>query len=152
MANRFFQVLKEDHREVKSILEKLVKAEGKEREKMFLKLGEELVPHMKAEEKVFYTRLIRVEKGREHGMEGMEEHHVAELVLKELQKMSKEEDRWSAKLSVFKELINHHIQEEEGSIFKTAETVLKEEELQEILRGFEQEKQKIRKEGFKSAA
>lgn len=155
MANPFFQLLRKDHKEVKGILEQLKDAKegpGKKREELFRKLMEELVPHMKAEEKTFYSSLVRNEEAREHGLEGIEEHHVAELVLKELEKMPKGEDQWSAKFSVFKEILEHHIQEEEGAIFKTAESALKPDEIQNIMSEFEQEKQKIRKDKFKSAA
>ena len=76
----------------------------------------------------------------------MEEHHVAEMVLKELEKMPKGEDQWGAKMSVFKELVEHHIKEEECPIFKSAEKALTQDEFEKITKQFEQEKQKIKME------
>jgi hemerythrin-like domain-containing protein len=81
---------------------------------------------------------------REDAMEGMEEHHVTEMVLKELEKMPKGEDQWGAKMSVFKELVEHHIQEEETKVFKSAEKALDHDEIQSIMKQFEVEKQKIK--------
>lgn len=155
MLNAFFQMLKKDHQEIKGILGQLKESKEtslKKREELFQKLTEELVPHMKAEEKTFYHPLAAKEEAREDAMEGIEEHHVAELVFKELQKMPKGEDQWGAKMSVFKELVEHHIQEEESKIFKSAEKALGQEEIQKIMKQFEQEKQKIKKTNVKSAA
>src|SRR5512141_386166 len=146
--NEFFQMLKKDHEEVKGLLAQLGQtneSDSEKREELFQKLKEELVPHMKAEEKTFYHTLIAKEEVRDDAMEGIEEHHVADLVFKELQKMQKSEDKWGAKMSVFKELVEHHIKEEEGKIFKDAEKVLGHDELQNIMKQFEQEKQKLKK-------
>ena len=36
---------------------------------------------------------------------------MSELVLKEIEKMPKDEEKWGAKVAVFKELVEHHIKE-----------------------------------------
>ena len=56
----------------------------------------------------------------------------ADVVLKELQRMPPSDERWGAKLKVLKENIEHHIEEEEGEMFKTARTVLSRKQLQEL--------------------
>jgi hypothetical protein len=148
MHNEFFQMLKKDHEEVKGILEQLKSTKesaSKKREELFQKLREELVPHMKAEERTFYPPLMAKKEAREDAMEGVEEHHVSEMVLKELEKMPKGEDQWGAKMGVFKELVEHHIQDEEKKVFKSAEKALGHDEIQNIMKQFEQEKQKIKK-------
>lgn len=148
MNNAFFQMLREDHKKVKGILgsiEETKESAPKKREKLFQKLMEELVPHMKAEETTFYRPLLTKKEAREDALEGVEEHHVSDMVFKELEKMPKGEDQWGAKMSVFKELVEHHIQEEESKIFKIAKTALDPDELQSILKLFEQEKQRIKK-------
>ncbi len=147
MHNDFFQMLKKDHAEVKGILGKLKETKEsspKKREELFQKLRTELVPHMKAEESAFYKPLMAKKGAREDAMEGMEEHHVTEMVLKELEKMPKGEDQWGAKMSVFKELVEHHIQEEETKVFKSAEKALGHDEIESIMEQFEVEKQKIK--------
>lgn len=147
MPNQFLQILKKDHQEVKGILKQLEESKEpsmKKREDLFRKLTEELVPHMKAEEKTFYQPLMEKEESREEAMKGWEEHHIAEMVFKELQKMPKGEDQWGAKMSVFKELVEHHIQEEESQVWKSAEKALDADEIQDIMEQFEQEKQEIK--------
>ena len=144
--NEFFQLLKKDHVELKGILGKLVEIkESKKREEMFHTLRIALVPHMKAEESAFYAPLSAKKEAQEDAMEGLEEHHVSEMVLKELEKMPKDEDHWGPKLKVFKELVEHHIKEEESTIFKSAEKALEKNEIEDIMKKFEKEKEKIKK-------
>ena len=144
--NEFFQMLKKDHVEVKGILGQLTETkEAKKREELFLKLKQELVPHMKAEESTFYPPLLAKKDAREDAMEGIEEHHVSDLVQKELEMMPKGEEQWGAKMSVFKELVEHHIKDEESKVFKSAEKALNPDELQKIMKKFDQEKHKIKK-------
>ena len=67
------------------------------------------------------------------------------MVLKELEKMQKGEDQWGGKMSVFKELVEHHIEDEESKVFKSVEKALDHDEIQNIMKQFEQEKQKVKK-------
>ncbi|MHB1398197.1 MAG: hemerythrin domain-containing protein [Trichloromonadaceae bacterium] len=144
--NEFFQMLKKDHVEVRGILGQLIETkESKKRDELFQQLKQELIPHMKAEESTFYQPLLANKMAREDALEGVEEHHVSDMVFKELEKTPKGDDQWGAKITVFKELVEHHIKEEESKIFKSAEKALKPDELQTIMKKFDQEKQKIKK-------
>jgi hypothetical protein len=144
--NEFFKMLKQDHKTVADILDQLEDTENKskKRDELFQKLKVELVPHMKAEEIAFYPSLLEKEDAKEAALEGIEEHHVSDMVFKELEKMPKDQDQWKAKLSVFKELVEHHVKEEEGPIFMVSEIVLSETKLQSIMKQFVEEKQKIK--------
>jgi hemerythrin-like domain-containing protein len=148
MAHEFFQMLEKEHEEVKGILAKLEsqsKGSAKTKEDLFLKLKEELIPHMKGEEKHFYPALKDGGETSEIAMEGIEEHRVAETVLKELDKLSKDAENWDAKLKVFKEIVEHHIEEEEEELFEAAEDALEEDDLDKIMASFEKEKEKAKK-------
>ena len=143
--NPFFQMLKKDHVEVKGILGQLTETKDlKKREELFKKLTVELIPHMKAEEMAFYPPLLEKKAAREDALEGVEEHHVSDMVFKELEKMPKGDDQWGAKMSVFQELVEHHIKDEESKVFKSAEKALDPDEFQNIMKRFDQEKQKIK--------
>ena len=146
--NPFFQMLKKDHEAVKAILGQLVetkKSAPKKREELFQRLRMALVPHMKAEESVFYPALVAKKASREDAMEGVEEHHVSDMVLKELETMPKGDDQWGAKMTVFEELVEHHIEDEESKVFKSAEKAFDRDEFLGIMKQFDQEKQKIKK-------
>jgi hemerythrin-like domain-containing protein len=148
MAHQLLQIIEKDHEELKEILEQLENASQgavKKKEELFMKLKMELLPHMKAEEKHFYPVLGESKSSRQISMEAIEEHHVAEMVFKELDKLDKDEERWSAKLKVFKEILEHHIEEEEEEVFEVAEDVLDEDQLDEIMTAFNEEKEKAKK-------
>jgi len=47
-------------------------------------------------------------------------------------------------MTVFKELVEHHIKDEESKVFKSAGKALDHDEIQDIMEQFEQEKQNIK--------
>ena len=56
-------------------------------------------------------------------LEGYEEHHVVDEIMGELDASRVTDETWGAKFKVMKENIEHHIEEEEGEMFKTARCV-----------------------------
>jgi hemerythrin-like domain-containing protein len=95
-------------------------------------LTEELNVHESIEEKVLYPALKPHAEARDVVLEGYQEHHVADLLLKELDKLAKNDEKWGAKFKVLKESIEHHIEEEEMVMFRTARGVLSREELLDL--------------------
>lgn len=95
-------------------------------------ITEELVMHENIEEKILYPALKEYPEARETVLEGYQEHHVADLLIQELHEVAEDDERWGAKFKVFKENIEHHIQEEEGTMFRTARAVISQEELQRL--------------------
>jgi hemerythrin-like domain-containing protein len=71
-------------------------------------------------------------EARDIVLEGFQEHHVADVIVKELHDVARDHEQWGAKFKVLKESIEHHIQEEEGPMFRTARGVLSREELQDM--------------------
>jgi hemerythrin-like domain-containing protein len=148
MALQFLETLKKEHADVQSILQELQNtSEGavKSKENLFLKLKKELIPHMKGEEKHFYPLLLKNKESADMGMEAIEEHHVAEIVLKELESLSKDAKNWKAKAKVFAELVNHHIQEEEEEVFPSAEKMFDDKQLEQVMSAYSQETEKMKK-------
>jgi hemerythrin-like domain-containing protein len=111
-------------------------------------MKQELVPHLRAEEKAFYPLLRRNAESKEDALEAMEEHHAAELVLVELDKMSAQEEFWLAKLSVFREMVGHHIEEEEKKIFKDAKEHISEEQMDSVIQNFQKEKERVKEQSM----
>jgi len=130
-----FKLLKSDHEKVAGILEKL---EGtteralKTREELFTRLKTELDIHAGIEEKIFYPVLEKAEESRDITLEAFEEHRLVKQLLGELEAEVKDDERWTAKFTVLKEQIEHHVEEEEGEMFKKARKVLSEEEIEEL--------------------
>jgi hemerythrin-like domain-containing protein len=88
--------------------------------------------HELIEEQVLYPALEPHAQAREIVLEGYEEHHVADVVTKELHDVTPDDERWAAKFKVLKESLEHHIQEEERRMFRTARGVLSRDELNEL--------------------
>jgi hemerythrin-like domain-containing protein len=116
--------LKKEHDEVKSLLSDLQKAEtSAQRKSLVRRIKSALVPHTKAEEKVLYDAVIAVrdKQVQVNGHEGYIEH---ELASKTLQKLGAIENATSpehkAAAKVLKELVEHHIDEEENNVWGDA--------------------------------
>jgi len=137
MAN-ILDTLHSQHEMVKKMFEKLEATEERpEKEKLFTEIRNALVPHIKWEEKLFYSVLEEKEEFKEDVLHGFEEHHAAKVFLKELEGMSPSGKRWDAKASVLKDMIEHHVETEEDKIFKAARETLSEREMNEIGDKFE---------------
>lgn len=116
--------LKSEHDEVKSLLSDLQEAEtSAERKSLVRKIKLSLVPHTKAEQKVLYSAVIAVRDKdvQVDGHEGYIEHELASRTLQQLaaiENATSPEHKAAAK--VLKELVEHHIKEEESSVWDDA--------------------------------
>jgi hemerythrin-like domain-containing protein len=139
-------LLKEDHRKVKKMLAELESTTErgvKTREELFTKLKQELVVHEAIEEEIFYPALKEHPKTKEIALEGYEEHHVVDTVMAEIEGVAYDDEKWGAKFTVMKENLEHHIEEEEGEMFKQAKQVFDEDELAQVGESMKARKQEL---------
>jgi hypothetical protein len=125
-----YRLLHIDHENVSALFAKLeatTTRAGKSRESLFKRLREELELHTKLEENIFYPALKEAAATHEIILEAFEEHAVVKILLKELNSLATNDERWLPKLRVLKENVEHHVKEEEGQMFKKARTVLDKE-------------------------
>jgi hemerythrin superfamily protein len=128
-------LLKRQHREVKSMFKEIEKAERpRERRRLLDSIAQALKSHTTIEEEIFYpaVREIGSDKAEEMYAEALEEHHVVDLVLAELPTVDPEDERFEAKMTVLSELVEHHADEEEKEMFPLAEKKLGSEEIAEL--------------------
>ncbi len=139
-----YQILKQEHDEVQDMLDQQIKKKksGKAEDHVMKEIQQQLSIHLNGEEKLFYPLLTKNDESKENAFEAFEEHHVARQTLNELMKMSQTDERWLAKLKVLKELVDHHVQEEETSLFKLAKKVISSDQAKEIGQKYQQEKEK----------
>jgi len=138
-----FTLLKQDHETVADLLEKIDKTTErglKTREDLFTKLKTELDVHAKIEETIFYPALENEDETRDITLEAFEEHRLVKQLLGELESMSKDAEEWTAKFTVLKENIEHHVEEEEGEMFENARKVLSKEDQETLGTRMEQAK------------
>lgn len=125
-----FTLLKADHKKVAGILAKIDETTErgvKTREELFTQLKNELDTHTRIEETIFYPALKDADETRDITLEAYEEHAVVKTLLGELESLGKDKEEWTAKFTVLKENIEHHVEEEEGEMFPKARKVLGEE-------------------------
>ena len=128
-------LLEADHRRFEDLLAQGEATTGravKGRADLLDTLTTELNIHEMIEEKVLYPALEAHAEAREIVLEGFQEHHVADLIVRELRALATRDERWGAKFKVLKENIEHHIKEEEHEMFRTARAVLSRDELHDL--------------------
>lgn len=126
------ELLKTDHRRFEKLLEdgeatteRAIKGRGE----ILKALTSELTVHEAIEEQILYPALRPHAEAHDIVLEGIEEHHVADVLITELHKVAKDNEKWGAKFSVLKESVEHHIKEEERMMFPAARAALAREEL-----------------------
>lgn len=128
-------LLENDHRRLEDLLKQgqdTTERARKTRRELLATITAVLGVHELIEEKLLYPALKKYPEARDIVLEGFEEHHVADVIVKELHEVSTDDEQWGAKFKVLKESIEHHIQEEEGPMFRTARGVMTREALQAL--------------------
>jgi hypothetical protein len=122
-----YSQLKGDHDELKQLMERIC-ARGtgaaKKREAAFRDFKMSLLVHSKVEEAVFYSQLKYIPGLEVKELEAENEHRVAGLLLEELGTMPADGPEWTAKFMMLREMLEHHIEEEEKELFKKAKQAL----------------------------
>jgi hemerythrin-like domain-containing protein len=129
------RLLKEDHVKVKKLLSQLEETTEravKTREAVFSQLKHDLEIHEAIEEQFLYPALKDHPKTRDVALEAYEEHHVVDEVMGEMLDLPVSDETWTAKFTVMKENLEHHIQEEEEDMFEKARRALGDEELADL--------------------
>lgn len=144
------ELLKQDHQVVKQLLEKLVATTErgvKTRQDLLQKIHVELAVHTDIEEQIFYPAYEQA-GGREEGVmsaEAREEHRAVEsLVLPDLAKTDPSSISFAGRAKVLKELVEHHIEEEEQEMFPKATELLGAEKLKELGKLMEARKRSLK--------
>jgi hemerythrin superfamily protein len=118
-------MLEADHRKVKELFREFSEAgerAHKTKQRIAERIFQELEVHSRLEEEVFYpaVRAATDKEGEELVVEGIEEHHVVDLLIEELKGMNPEDEHYTAKMTVLCENVQHHIQEEEEEMLPDA--------------------------------
>ena len=151
MADGILQDLHQDHEEVSALLEQLQKNESSvERTRLFKEMMGMLLAHSRAEQNVLYKKMEKSddEKTRKFAFEGTNEHQIVEQQLRQMARArNKASEQWTAQLTVLRELVNHHIKEEESTGFTGARREFERDELAKLGDQFRRQKEKLMAEG-----
>ncbi|HKJ63832.1 MAG TPA: hemerythrin domain-containing protein [Desulfopila sp.] len=139
--HEFLKHLRQDHEEQKALGKKLISAtNAAEREELRTKFHASLYPHMVGEEASMFQFLSQAqdEEARDDGLEALQEHHVAKIVLRELMALDLDSEVFKAKATVLDELNRHHIEEEEEDVFSHLQKLCDEQKLGELFQAYEE--------------
>ena len=129
------ELLEADHRHFETLLregEETTERARTRRTELLRTLAADLNQHELMEEQVLYPALKAHAQAKDIVLEGYQEHHVADMILKELERVATDDEHWGAKFKVLKENIEHHIEEEEGKMFRTARGIFSRDELRDL--------------------
>jgi hypothetical protein len=115
-------LLTQDHNKVKKLFEEfemLKESEEAEDEKLEIvqEICLELSIHAQIEEEIFYPAAIDSIGQLDIMDEAIVEHAAAKDLIDQLITMAPEDEHFDAKVTVLREMVEHHIKEEEGKMF-----------------------------------
>lgn len=144
-----YDFLKADHNKIKNLLEQLTELSGNEenRTDLIQEIRDLLIPHARAEESVFYNSLRAAEASKDI-VHSYQEHMEAEMLLRTLQLKDKMDADWRSTAAKLKEVLEHHIAEEENTLFVLAKNLFTPKEAEMMGVAFEQLKSQVATEGF----
>jgi hemerythrin-like domain-containing protein len=150
------EILKADHEKVKSILGQLSESTDralKKRVELLDKLEMEISIHTRLEEEILYPAFKEAGTKEQDIMyfEAKEEHRTVDsLVLPDLKQTDPGTPEFAGRVKVVKELLEHHIEEEETEMFPQAKKLLGKEKLDDLGAQMEAMKASCKKEWMAS--
>lgn len=120
--------LMSDHRLIRDLLDRLDKATPATRDEILVALGRILVIHATAEEKLIYPLLERTPLKSE-ARHAYEEHHLINVQFDEIVKLDADNPIVKDKAHVLKEIVVHHLDEEEEDVFPLLKKSLSDQDL-----------------------
>jgi hemerythrin superfamily protein len=117
-------LLKADHRTVEKLFAEFESARSKDRQqKIAERICEELKIHTTIEEEIFYPAFLEATDDTELHHEAEIEHAGAKHLIEEIEATGSRDEYFEARVTVLKEMIRHHVNEEEqrGGMFSKAQ-------------------------------
>jgi hemerythrin superfamily protein len=140
------ELLKQDHQKVKKLFEEAEEAEGRQQQQLFSDIKTELETHTYIEETVFYPAVQKHDELKDMVLESIEEHKQVKTLLREMEALSADSEKFEPKLKVLMENVEHHAEEEEEEkMFPKLRQLMKRDQLEQL--GAELERAKLQRLG-----
>lgn len=146
------ELLTNDHKLVKKLLEELsatTERAVKKRAELLQRIEQEVRIHTQLEEEILYPAIKQAGGKEEAKMyyEAKEEHRTVDsLVMPDLLETDTGTVEFAGRVKVMKELLEHHIEEEESELFPTARKLLGKDALEEMGQAMEAQKKLLKGE------
>ena len=127
------EILKQDHQKVKGLFKETEEAGEKKQKQVFERIKTELETHTHIEESVFYPAMQKHEELKDMVLESLEEHKQVKTLLREMDNLAADSEKFEPKLKVLKENVEHHAEEEEEEkMFPKVRELLNKAELEQL--------------------
>jgi hemerythrin superfamily protein len=127
------ELLKQDHQKVKGLFKEAEKADEKKQKQVFERIKTELETHTHIEESVFYPAMQKHEELKDMVLESLEEHKQVKTLLREMDNLSSDSEKFEPKLKVLMENVEHHAEEEEEEkMFPKVRNLVNKAELEQL--------------------
>jgi iron-sulfur cluster repair protein YtfE (RIC family) len=140
-------LLESQHRRVEGLLKQLESGVA-DHAALLEELANHLAAHMAIEQDIFYPAIKRVNDDLVN--ESYEEHALAEVALKRLLGTAPEDDEFRARVIALKELLQHHLQEEEEELFPAVLGAMDKDALEQLGQTMQQRFDVVLAGGFDS--
>ncbi|HEY4183697.1 MAG TPA: hemerythrin domain-containing protein [Polyangia bacterium] len=125
-------LLESQHREVEKLFSKIEKAKkSASKGKLFAEIADKLAIHAAIEEHHFYPA-VKAKRTEDILLESLEEHLGIKRVIADLLEVDAADETFDAKVTVLKEQVSHHVEEEESDLFPKVRKLLDEDRLEAI--------------------
>jgi hemerythrin-like domain-containing protein len=141
-------LLEKQHRKVEALFKKLTNGRSPAAP-LLEELADDLAAHMAIEQEIYYPVAKRVKE--DLVLESFEEHSLAELGLKRLLGTDSKDEAFAARVTACKELIEHHVEEEEEDLFPAVDRKVGGEELAAMAKQLKARFAEVKAAGFEAA-
>jgi hemerythrin superfamily protein len=115
-AKNAIALLQADHREVDRLFESFGRSKSAaDRQTLAKKICQALRLHTRIEEEIFYPAFLEATGNREMHNEALVEHQGVRRLIEEIESSVAGDPLFDARITVLCEMIEHHVEEEEGS-------------------------------------
>lgn len=128
------QMLKQEHEQAKKMFAEIEQAAADARGQLWKKLKPELKVHEQLEETALYVPVAREVGSKDAKLAEWEGHHreeVSELesMIQKIGELEPSDSKWMENVKKLRQTLEHHIQEEEGEMFRLARGIFSRDEL-----------------------
>lgn len=141
------ELLQQQHRQVEELFSQIENANDvDETIELFAELADSFLVHSHIEEEIFYPAAF-AERTEEELREAVEEHLQAKRIIADMLDTDPSDEQWTAKCSVLKEDIEHHVEEEESTLFPMVQKQLGLAKLRELASQMQDRAEELKSEG-----
>ena len=127
------ELLKADHEKVQQLFKKAEDANPERQRQLFEEIKQELETHTHIEETVFYPAVKEADELKDMVLESLEEHKQVKTLLREMENLTSDSEKFEPKLKVLMENVEHHAEEEEeGKMFPKVRKLMDTETLEQL--------------------